>query len=238
MAYLEFIDDEILIEAVNKVFTKSKAAKDKIDEESFHKNVIDPFSAAFDMAVNEIDIFEWEEKERIRQAQKTMQNAIGDFHQELVGAIEGWTDLGKGGLIDVVNEDQKIIAEVKNKFSTVSGGKLIDHYKEFSELIHKKKNEYFGYTAYFVTLLPKNSNPLNEPFTPSDKTTDGSAPLDERIRIIDGKSFYEMITGRPDAFLELLEAIPAVISQKLSNSVQFEVADTDGLKGYFNRAFD
>ena len=46
----------------------------------FYSNVIDPFGPIFEMAIHKINADEWEELETIRQIQKTIQNAVGDFH--------------------------------------------------------------------------------------------------------------------------------------------------------------
>lgn len=37
-------------------------------------------------------------------------------------------------------------------------------------------------------------------------------PLDERIRVIDGKTFYSMVGGTPTALRDLHRALPQVIS--------------------------
>ena len=46
-----------------------------------------------------------------------------------LGSVPGWSKLEVGGIVDLVKDDKTIIAEIKNKYNTVSGGKLKDHYR-------------------------------------------------------------------------------------------------------------
>ncbi len=73
----------------------------------------------------------WYKNETARQAQKTLQNHLGDFHQRILGSVKGWTDMHTGGVIDLISHDTKIIAEVKNKYNTVSGGVWQIHINHF-----------------------------------------------------------------------------------------------------------
>ena len=113
MAFLQFISDEELEKEVRHLLNVAKDAKaEKILE--FDKNVIDPFSALFGMAGFKIDYETWYESELARQSQKTLQNHVGTFHQNILGNAEGWENLETGNVIDLVNSKVKIIAEVKN----------------------------------------------------------------------------------------------------------------------------
>lgn len=94
-----------------------------------------------------------------------------------------------------MSEENKIIAEIKNKYNTVSGGKLSDLYHTLDKLVMPKTSIYKGYTAYYVTIIPKSKTRHNKPFTPPDKATGERCPENERIRVIDGASFYDLVTG-------------------------------------------
>src|SRR4051812_10856612 len=121
MAYLKWIDDENLIFSVKHLLAKSVAARKGV---KFEKNVIDPFSAIFQIAGFEIDYNGWYESEATRQAQKTLQNHVGDFHQNILGHSKNWINKKTGSVIDLVSEKFHFVAEVKNKYNTISGGKL------------------------------------------------------------------------------------------------------------------
>lgn len=54
-----------------------------------YKNVINPFSALFQMAGFDMDAAAWVKAEQARQAQKSFQNHVGDFHQNVLGCVRG-----------------------------------------------------------------------------------------------------------------------------------------------------
>lgn len=168
MSIISYISDEKIKEIVYKVLAKG-IAKKKSAEKDFYKNVIDPFGAIFEVATFDIAIKNWKESELIRQSQKTLQNQIGNFHQEVLGNVNTWVDLGTGGVVDLKNDERKIIAEVKNKYNTVSGGDLSSKYETLENLVMPKTSGYKGYTAYFVQIIPKKTTRYNEFFQPSNK---------------------------------------------------------------------
>ena len=138
-----------------------------------------------------------------------MQNAIGIFHQEILGSIPGWVDLGTGGGLDVASKKMKTIAEVKNKFNTTKGNHKVEIYDAIKSKL--KLPEYDGYTGYYVEIIPQGRKTYDKPFTPPDSKTKKRRPTKKKIRVIDGVSFYAMATGRKNALQELFEALPHVI---------------------------
>lgn len=236
MAYLPFISDDDFIKHVLYVLDKGIKAREEA-EKKFYKNVIDPFSALFEAAVKEISLDEWKYFEQNRQNQKTLQNAVGEFHEYILGSVDGWRKFDKGNQIDLANEDNSIIAEVKNKHNTVTGGKLVDHYVEFDDLVNNKSSIYHGATAYFVQVIPKTSKPYNICFTPSDKAKGYKKPENERIRKIDGRSFYGMVTGIDDALDQLYQKIPEVIHDHGNIDKEFTSNDIKELVSFFEKAY-
>ena len=238
MSYLSFIDDKKIKEIVFKVLDKGMIKK-KSAEHDFYKNVIDPFSSVFEIAAFNVDLKTWKESELIRQCQKTLQNQIGNFHQEVLGNVHGWKDLGIGAVIDIKNTDKKIIAEIKNKYNTVSGGDLSSKYYTLQNLVMPKNSEYKEYTSYFVNIIPKKPKRYDICFQPSDKETGVKCQENDKIRIIDGASFYDLVTGEKDALQELFFLIPKIIQVvfKESYGEEFVVSDQDDLISFFNRAY-
>ena len=208
MPYLKFISDKNLITAVGKVVrTIESAEHDAIA--NLHKSVIDPFSALFHGVTHAITYQEWIEQEKARQSQKTMQNAIGDFHQEILGYVPGWNNLGTGGGLDIVNEKMKIIAEIKNKFNTTKGNHKVEIYDAIKSKL--KNNEYENFIGYYVEIIPQGKNKYDKPFVPPDNKTKKRRPANKKIRVIDGISFYSLATSREYALQELFEAISHVL---------------------------
>jgi len=232
MPYLKFISDANLIRCVNKVIKTIETAEHDADA-TLHKNVIDPFSALFHGMTHSISCREWMAQEKARQTQKTMQNAIGNFHQEILGSIDGWTNLGKGGGLDVVNLKKKIVAEVKNKFNTTKGNHKTEVYDAIRIIL--QDNKHANFIGYFVEIIPKQRKQYDIPFTPSDNKTKKRRPVNENIRVIDGVSFYGLATGRKFALEELFEVLPRVISE----NHKYNLTKNESAKYFelFKRAF-
>ena len=209
MPYLKFISDKNICSAVANVIRVIEIAENDAYAK-LHTNVIDPFSALFHGLTRSIAYKEWIEQEKARQTQKTMQNAIGDFHQEVLGHIPGWKNLGSGGVLDVANEKMKIIAEIKNKFNTTKGNYKVEIYDAIKTKL--KTPTYNDYTGYYVEIIPRKNTTYDKPFTPPDNKTSKRRPTRKKIRVIDGVSFYTMATGRKNALRELFEVLPEVIS--------------------------
>lgn len=238
MSLLKFIDDESLFSEVETLLSKAKLKRESA-EKTFNSNVIDPFGALFE-APGFLSHEEWRNSEIARQCQKTIQNHVGSFHQKILGHIDGWQDMGIGGIVDLLNEERKIIAEVKNKYSTVTGGDLADKYKGLDGLISPKHSKFKDYCAYFVNIIPRRPVRSDTPFTPSDKASGSLCPSNPNIRIIDGASFYQLVTGREHALKELHSVLPLVI-EHVSNSHLgqngFSIPDKQNFMEYFSLAY-
>ncbi|WP_109831869.1 Eco47II family restriction endonuclease [Reichenbachiella versicolor] len=235
MPKLEWISDVDLEKAVSFLLQKATEAKEKTDK-NFGKNVIDPFSAIFEIAGFQIDYDTWVTSEKNRQSQKTLQNHIGEFHQNVLGSVSNWENMKTGNVIDLVSNKHKIIAEIKNKYNTISGGKLADLYYSLDGLVMPKNSIYKDYTSYYVAVIPKKKERYNKVFTPSDKSKGAKCPPNEKVREIDGASFYDLVTGKENALDEMYSALPEII-EKCTNG-KCKIQDTDKLKVFFNSAFE
>jgi Eco47II-like restriction endonuclease len=234
MAYLKWISDEKLCDAVTQLLDVAKSAR-KQAKNKFEKNVIDPFSAMFQIAGFGIDYNNWVLSEQTRQAQKTLQNHIGGFHQIVLGNVDGWENLKTGNVMDLLSAKYKILAEIKNKHNTVKGSNLSDLYKSMEAEIMPKSSRYKGYTAYYVTIVPKSPARFDKPFVPSDKQTGSKLPVNEKIRAIDGAGFYAMVTGEENALKQLFDCLPFVI--KNCTGAKLPGADIASLKTFFELAY-
>lgn len=181
----------------------------QIDAPDLYRNTLDCFSAAIDSVAQGISLDDWVKQERERQVQKTKQNAIGSLHEEVMGSIEGVVNLPVGNLIDIISNEKRILAEVKNKHNTTKGNHKVSIYRDLAQAIEQNP----GYTGYYVEVLPKNCAVYNEPFTPSDNQTGQRLAEREDIRRIDGRSFYALLTGNPRAIDELYQELPSLVAE-------------------------
>lgn len=234
MPYLNWISDDELEKAIKHIILTSQKAL-KTSEENVNRNVIDPFSALFQIGGFGLDSSTWLISEKTRQAQKSLQNHIGDFHQKILGHVEGWDNLGIGGNMDLKCDNRKILAEVKNKYNTVTGGSLIDVYKNLESLVMPNSSIYNGYTAYFVHIIPRSPLRYNLEFTPSNRKTSARAHANPLIRVIDGASFYELVTGEVEALDNLFQVLPEVVSTITGRGWSQE--DLEILNDFFKRAY-
>ncbi len=234
MPYLSWIDDTNLSEAILHLLNIANNAQ-KQAEAKFEKNVIDPFSALFQIAGFGIDYYNWMLGEQTRQSQKTLQNHIGNFHQIVLGSVEGWDNLKTGNVMDLLSTKRGILAEIKNKHNTVKGSDLAGLYKSMESAVMHKNSRYKDFTAYYVTIIPKKPERFDKPFTPSDKETGSKLPENEKIRLIDGASFYSMVTGEEFALKQLFDCLPQVIENTTGTS--FSSSDTENLTKFFTSAY-
>lgn len=235
MPYLKWISDEKLLAAVSQLLNKATEAK-KASVDEFGKNIIDPFSAVFEISGFGIDYETWIKSETTRQAQKTLQNHIGSFHQTILSGAKDWLDLKTGGVVDLHSEKHKIIAEVKNKYNTISGGKLSDLYFSLESLVMPKASKYKGYTAYYVVIIPKTGKRYNKEFTPSNNKEGKKCSSNQLIREIDGASFYALVTGHEKALENLFDILPEIIL-KCSDG-KLKIKDKEKVKAFFNTAYN
>ncbi len=239
MSYLSYIKDSELELIVKSVLDRGIEKKRKAEEE-FTKNVIDPFGSLFDAAVFGINHKIWKNSEMIRQCQKTLQNHVGELHQQVLGSVDNWLNLGTGTVVDLVCKDKKIIAEIKNKHNTVTGSKLAGQYYSLDRLVMPKASQYRGYTAYFVNIIPKRSERLNSPFAPSDPDKGAKCAKNEMIRVIDGASFYSLVTGQDTALLDFYSNLPTIIENiflKFYKKPDFKIPDKAEFSKYFGLAY-
>jgi hypothetical protein len=207
MTLLPYVSDELLHEYTKDVLDKVLSAY--VDsEEKIHSNVVDPFSALFDAMRQGISFEDWLMQERSRQVQKTLQNAVGDFHQNILGSVKGWQNPGRGGGYDIINREKRILGEIKNKWNTLNSSSAESTYKKLARYID---NDFFGYTGYVVFIVPKQTEDYDVPWSPNQVIM----PRRSDIRRIDGESFYKMVTGLDDALEMLFDVLPSVIEKEL-----------------------
>lgn len=218
---LPYISNDDLYKYTEQVLSSVRSAADGAESRLF-SNKVDPFSAVFDSLRQNISLSQWLQQEKARQIQKTMQNAIGEFHPRILGSVKQWEWLPTGGVVDVKSESRKIVAEIKNKHNTTKGS---DKKSIYDNLSTELLGAYKGCTGYYVEIIPSKKERYNKAFTPSDNLTNGRRPENEKIRIIDGQSFYELVTGEKNALSMLYQVLPLVVGDILNTSSDVLVKD-------------
>lgn len=216
MSKLSFIDDSKLAEIV----TKLVVGYDKIQteaESNLESNTLDPFSALLFSLCSGDTLENWMTLELNRQIGKSFQNKVGEFHQNILGNCNGCELIDD--VIDIRCMNKKVIAEIKNKYNTTKGSDKKSLYDNLEAVLQHP--EYKGFTSYYVEIIPPSKLRYDRPFTPSDNVSKGNRPSREDIRVIDGVSFYALITGVPDALKQLYLVLPSVVNEIKGTSIDF-----------------
>ena len=174
------------------------------------------------MEFNEIELSEFIDNEAKRKADKNINNHIGNFHQELLDGLNGFEAPQNAGY-DVKKLDNTIFGELKNKHNTMNSSSSEATFKK----LESYADEYPDATCYLIEVVASQSQDIL--WTP---TCSGKSYSHDRVRRISIDKFYELATGRKDAFKELCDAIriatPHVINKfKESNGENISVMTTN-----------
>ena len=113
----------------------------KNNQKDLYRNTLDVFAAVLDAKIQQLDISDWIEKfERPRQAQKTFENLLGEIHPAVIGTLDDWEDLKTGKVIDVLNKNDKIVAEFKNKAITTNSDSALGAYDALEKFVNSLIN--------------------------------------------------------------------------------------------------
>ena len=204
--YLSFISDEHLLQCVKNLHHSYLKAKRNISKKTFYKNKIDSIKLTFDSHFNELDESTLIKTEINRQIDKSINNSIGTFHEEILGGIKGY-EIGKLSGYDVKASDNSLFAEIKNKHNTMSSGQSESAFQKLARFADDNKKA----NCYLVQILAKKSYIENWAGIINGKEYSHS-----RVFKISGDQFYKMLSKKKNALSELYQILPQVISDYLS----------------------
>lgn len=226
--YVNFVSDNDFLECVKHVvdfYLSDEYKEEPIIVLKESKNDIDAIKTIFDITVKQIGFDGWANKELERQQDKTINNKIGEFHQELLGKVDGWVDLGIGDEteIDLKKEDNSVFIELKNKHNTMNSSSTKTCREKLENVIERYPNA-TAYWAYIISRKYKSEN----------RVWKYQGRENEKIRRISGDQLYEMITGDPDALEKVYEAIPKAIVDILGEDYKLLPYDEKLMKEFQN----
>lgn len=196
------------------------------DLEDFNKNIIDPVKMMFDKAISNET---WEgviQHEITRQRDKSNNNDIGYFHQNMFkyiancevpanGEKGGWDVIyRKEDGISIIDEQGKtdtvhtIYAEMKNKHNTLNKASGHDTYTKMQAQLLKDDDCF----CFLTEVIARHSQNIIWKVT----LKDGTKASHKRIRRVSIDKFYEIITGDDKAFYKICMQLPDIISEVLS----------------------
>ena len=201
---LGFISDEDIYNHVKQTVMLYSA---NIDLKAFNKNIIDPIKLTFDSKVYGRSMEEVIASECMRQMDKSNNNHIGYFHQNLFRyAGNGWTVPTEG--FDVVNEELHIFVEMKNKHNTMNSA---SSQKTYMKMQHKIVRDSRA-TCMLVEVIATRSQ--NKTWV---VTVDKERFNNENIRRVSMDKFYEIVFNDSEAFVKLCKTLPSIIDDVIAN---------------------
>ena len=210
---LGFISDELILKHVLETVEKYGFS---INLKKFSKNLIDPIKLTFDAKVYGKELSDIIENEVLRQIDKSNTNHIGYFHQNIFNHFgDGWEVPDRG--YDIVNDNEEIYVEMKNKHNTMNSSSSQKTYMRMQNTILQKPNA----TCMLVEVIAKNSQNIIW-----NVSLDGQSVSNKNIRRVSIDKFYELVTGDKEAFKKLCEKLPLIISDALDSPERSKIENT------------
>ena len=200
---LGFISDQDLY---NHVFETISRLKMSMDLTSFEKNIVDPIKMTIEIHAYQTSPQQAIDREIARQLGKTVEAAVGWFHQNIFRYIKGW-EIPKDG-VDVMNTEGTIFGEMKNKYNTMNSSSAEKVFEKLKGIIVGNPKA----TAYLIEVIAKKSQDQEWHVAGQSLTPNKAA----RLRQISIDRFYRLATGKKNAFRDLCTVLGLVVDDVLA----------------------
>lgn len=206
---LGFISDEDIFNHVRETVSRYST---HLNLKAFNKNIIDPIKLTFDAKIYGRSLQDIITNECIRQMDKSNNNHIGYFHQNLFKyAGRGWSVPQSG--FDVVNSNEHIYVEMKNKHNTMNAPSSQKIYMKMQSKLLEDDQA----TCMLVEVIAKKSQNI-----PWEITLDGRKFNNKNIRRVSIDKFYGLVFDDENAFSKLCKELPVIL-----DDVVTEIKSTD-----------
>lgn len=221
---LNFITEEEFKNHVRATIMKYGEKLESYDLKRFNSNLIDPIKLIFDKSVYRTS---WEEivnNEIFRQGDKSNNNDIGYFHQNIFSYFKGcevpttgWDVIYRnpnGIQMPDGNIVHTIYVEMKNKHNTMNSASSAKTYIKMQGQILDDDD----CACFLVEAIAKKSQ--NIKWTTK---VDGKSVQHRSIRRVSMDQFYAILTGDNDAFYKMCMALPDVINSVVNEEGSVKV---------------
>lgn len=211
---LDFISEEDFKEHVRATIMKYGEKLESYDLKRFNSNLIDPIKLIFDKSVYRSS---WEEivnNEIFRQRDKSNNNDIGYFHQNIFSYFKGCEVPQAGWDVIYKNPDgiqmpdgdivHTVYVEMKNKHNTMNSASSAKTYIKMQGQILEDDD----CACLLVEAIAKKSQNIKW-----STKVDGKNVQHRLIRRVSMDRFYEILTGEEDAFFKMCMALPGIINE-------------------------
>ena len=211
--YFEYIPDDVFLGCIKEVVqeytrpVKKSSTIDDITKTMFDRHVIGSNAL---------------EKFRLYVLKNQRINmALGRMHQKLIGHLAECEDLGVGHVskMDVYCQKLKAYIEIKNRSNTMNSDSKNSVIQKCKALVESQKAD----ICYICMMhLERNHGDLDVPLQKHSDT---------RIRLVSGKKMYEILTGDPDAWMKLHNAIDRALQTVCKDIIKVNVNEiAEGVK--------
>lgn len=204
--YVDFISDEHLLNCIQNLHSSYLKAKNNISKKSFYSNKVDTIKLTFDAQFNGINQEDLIQSEILRQIDKSINNSIGTFHEQILGGINGY-EVGNLSGFDIKATDNTLFADIKNKHNTMNSSSS----EALFQKLARYADDYKKAKCYWVQILSKGS--FNEHWKGE---INGKEYSHSRVFKISGDQFYALLSGQPNALFQLYKALPFAIKDYLN----------------------
>ncbi len=201
---LSWVDEETLYQTTLDCFSKALGLSKGSAE-----NPPDPFTLVAQAMVTNTTLEANLVFEAVRKVNKSLSNAVGSFHQCVLGLSPNWESMGKsGGLVDLRTVHgylhprfgKPVVAEVKNRFNTIKASEEAGVWDKIDHASKVMGNA----QGYLFQITPKMPERYDKKWAPTNRVAR------DHIRVCDGATAYELVFGVPTAMKELYLALPEV----------------------------
>ncbi len=218
--YVDFISDEYLLACIGNLHKAYLKAKNNITKKSFYSNKVDTIKLTFDAQFNDLDEERLIQSEILRQIDKSINNSIGTFHEQILGGIIGF-EAGNLSGFDIMANDNTLFADIKNKHNTMNSSAAEALFQKLS----RYANDYKKAKCYWVQILAKGS--FCELWSAE---INGKEYSHSRVYKISGDQFYSLLSRQDNALFQLYKALPVAINKYLlSADEKEEIAENSAL---------
>ncbi|MDT8414597.1 MAG: Eco47II family restriction endonuclease [Flavobacteriaceae bacterium] len=219
--YLNFITDAHLLTCIGNLHNAYLKAKNNITKKNFYSNKVDTIKLTFDAKFNDIDEEKLIQSEILRQIDKSINNSIGTFHEQILGGIKGY-EAGNLSGYDIKATDNTLFADIKNKHNTMNSSAA----EALFQKLKRYADDYKQAKCYWVQILAKGS--FCELWSGD---INGKEYSHSRVYKISGDQFYALLSGQQDAMFQLYKALPSAIKDYLKSVEETEeIAENSALE--------
>lgn len=219
--YVTFITDEHLLTCIGNLHNAYLKAKKNITKKNFYSNKVDTIKLTFDSKFNDIDEEKLIQSEILRQIDKSINNSIGTFHEQILGGIKGFESGNLSGY-DIKASDNTLFADIKNKHNTMNSSAA----EALFQKLKRYADDYKLAKCYWVQILAKSS--FCELWSGD---INGKEYSHTRVYKISGDQFYALLSGQEDAMFQLYKALPTAIKDYLKSVEETEeIAENSALE--------